>query len=202
MVAVPAMAATAASHDVLTYGKVGGTNVKVGAILKANLKKGTKAEFLTPGGTYVKCSSVSFTDKVTKNPRAKGTADENLTAQTYRNCTTNLSIATGKPSVALNRLPYKTTLGDSRGDPVTVNGTKATITLSTSVGTLHCLYSAKKSKTTGSASNSSQTIAFKSQPFTLTSGARPGCPTSGAFSATFGPVEDTSVHGDPHVFVN
>lgn len=204
MVAVPvtaASAATAAKHDVLTYGRVGGTNVKVKSLLKANLKKGTEAEFLTPGNQFVKCKEVSFTDKVTKNPKAKGTADEELTVQTYKKCSTNISAATGAPRIVVNHLPYKTTLSDSKGDPVTVSKTVATITVPTSIGSLICTYSAKNGKTAGSASNSAQTITFSKQPFTKTSGPT-GCPGSGDFSASFGPVEDTSVHGDPHVFVN
>jgi hypothetical protein len=199
---VPATAAVAASHDVLTIRKVGGNNVKVGAILKASLQSGTKATFLTPGDNFVKCSSVSFTAKVTKNPRAKGSADESLTSQVYKKCTTNIAVATGRPKVVLNKLPYKTTLSDSKGDPVTVSGTTATISVPSSLGgTLVCHYGAKQKKTHGSASNATQTIGFSNQPFRLTSGPE-GCPTSGKFTATFGPVKDTSVKGDPHVFVN
>jgi hypothetical protein len=149
----------------------------------------------------VKCSTVSFTARVTKNPAAKGTADEELTTQTYKKCTTNISGAIGAPSIKVNRLPYRTTLSDSKGDPVTVSKTVATITVPASIGSLTCVYGAKNGKTTGSASNTAQTITFSKQPFKLTSGTS-GCPKTGSFSATFGPVEDTSVHGDPHVFVN
>ena len=200
--AIPATAAPTASHDVLTIKKVGGTNVRVGAKLRAGLKSGTKATFLTPGDNYVKCSSVTFTATVTKNPKKKGTADEKLTTQIYKKCTTNISIATGAPKVVLNDLPYKTTLSDSKGDPVTVSGTTATISVPASIGgTLVCHYGADKKKTHGSASNVSQTISFSSQPFKLTSGPD-GCPKTGKFTATFGPVKDTSVKGDPHVYVN
>jgi hypothetical protein len=199
--AAAATAATAATHDVLTTGRVGGPNVKVNAVLKAILKKGTKAEFLTPGNQFVRCSSVNFTARVTKNPKAKGTADEDLTTQNYSKCTTNITGATGSPKVVVNNLPYKTTLSDAKGDPVIVSNTVATITVHESVGKLNCTYGAKHGKTAGSASNASQTISFSKQPFVLTSGPQ-GCPTTGSFTATFGPVEDTSVHGDPHVFVN
>jgi hypothetical protein len=200
---VPATAAVAATHDVLTISRVGGTNVKVGATLKASLKSGTKATFLIPGNDFVRCSSVTFTAKVTNNPRKKknATADEKLTAQPYKSCTTNIPTATGRPKVVVTHLPYKTTLSNSRGDPVTVTGTTATITVPTSIGSLICKYGAKNKKTKGSASNSKQTISFSNQPFTLTSGPS-GCPKSGKFTATFGPVKDTSVHGSPHVFIN
>jgi hypothetical protein len=199
---VPATAAVAASHDVLTIRKVGGNNVKVGATLKANLASGTKATFLTPGNNFVKCSSVNFAAKVTKNPKAKGTAEEKLTTQTYKKCTTNIAVANGRPKVVLNHLPYKTTLSDRKGDPVTVSGTTATISVPATIGgTLVCHYGAVNKKTKGSASNATQAISFSNQPFKLTSGPS-GCPKTGKFTATFGPVRDTSVKGDPHVFVN
>lgn len=202
MVAVPAMAATSATHDVLTISKVGGTNVKVNAILKANLKSGTKATFETSGGMGVTCKAVTFTDQVTKNPKEPGTAVEKLKAQTFSKCTTNFTDATGVKSVTLSGLPYKTTLSDSKGDPVTVSGTTATISLDTIFGKKHpltCTYHATTTK--GTATNATQTITFSDQLFKKTAGTT-ACPTKGHFSATFGPVEDTSVKGDPHVFVN
>ena len=52
----------------------------------------------------------------------------------------------------------------------------------------------------GHASNSGNKITFSKQKFTLSTGAL--CPTSANFSATFGPVTDSSVTGSPKVFVN
>jgi hypothetical protein len=43
--------------------------------------------------------------------------------------------------------------------------------------------------------------AFKNQVFTLSSGSA-ACPKKGRFSATFGPLKDTSVSGSLAVFVN
>jgi hypothetical protein len=197
---VPATAAVAASHDVLTISKVGGTNVKKNAILKAGLKSHTSATFLTSKNAGVTCKSVSFTDKVLSNPRAKGTAKEELTKQTFSKCSVHgIADATGVNSVKLNGLPYKSTISDSKGDPVSVSGTTATISLKSILGSLTCQYHAKTTK--GSASNVSQTISFSNQPFSLKSGPS-ACPKSGHFTADFGPVKDTSVHGSPHVFVN
>jgi hypothetical protein len=197
---LPMMAASAATHSVLTISKVGGPNVKVGAILKASLAGTNKAVFSTGTGKNVTCKKVTFTDKVTKNPAKPGTAMEKLTNQTFARCTeAGISGATGVKSVKLNKLPYTTTIKDSKGDPVTVFGTNTTITLNTSLGPLSCTYKAKT--TTGHASNATQTISFSGQKFSLLSG--PGeCPKSGTFSAKFGPVRDTSVKGSPHVFVN
>lgn len=200
LMALPATASVAASHDVLTTGKVGGTNVKVGATLKASLKSGTKATFLTSKSAGVTCRSVTFTDKVVSNPRAKGTAREKLTSQTFSKCSVHgIQDATGVRSVKLLGLPYKATISDAKGDPVKVTGTVAKITLKTIFGSLTCDYKATTS--TGHASNKAQTITFSSQRFTKKSGPT-ACPGSGHFSATFGPVKDTSVHGSPHVFIN
>ena len=192
-----ASAARAATHDVLTTGKVGGTNVKAGAILTAN---GSKITFATGGSSGIKCKKAQFTAKVTKNPKAKGTATESLTSQTFSKCSVHgISGATGVKSIVLNHRPYKTTIKDSAGDPVTVSKTNTTITINSSLGSLKCTYVAKT--TTGHASNSSQTITFNKQKFKLQSGPSE-CPGSGTFSAKFGPVIDSSVHGSPHVFVN
>jgi hypothetical protein len=197
---VPATAAVAASHDVLTIRKVGGNNVKKDAILKASLKSGTSATFLTSKNAGVTCKSVSFTDKVLSNPRAKGTAREELTKQTFSKCSVHgITDATGVKSVKLTGLPYKSTISDRKGDPVSVSGTTATITLKSVLGTLTCKYHANTTK--GSASNTSQTISFSNQAFKKKAGVS-ACPGSGHFTATFGPVKDTSVSGDPHVFIN
>jgi hypothetical protein len=194
----PMTAASAATHDVLTTGKVGGTNVKAGAILTAN---GSGIKFATGGSSGIKCKQAKFTAKVTKNPKAKGTATESLTHQTFSKCSVHgISGATGVKSITLNHRPYKTTIKDSGGDPVTVYGTNTTLKISTSLGSINCVYKAKT--TTGHASNSSQTITFSKQKFKFVSGPKPECPASGTFSATFGPVLDKSVHGSPHVFVN
>jgi hypothetical protein len=193
----PMTAASAATHDVLTTGKVGGTNVKAGATLTAN---GSKITFATGGSSGINCKKAKFTAKVTKNPKAKGTATESLINQTFSGCSVHgISGATGVKSIVLNHRPYKTTIKDSAGDPVTVSKTNTTIEINSSLGPLKCVYAAKT--TTGHASNSSQTITFSKQKFSKQSGPAE-CPGSGTFSATFGPVVDSSVHGNPHVFVN
>jgi hypothetical protein len=190
-------------HSVLTIGKVGGPNVRVGAILQGSLKKGTKATFLVSGTKGVTCKSVSFKDKVVKNPTRPGTAVESLIAQTFKACTVSPGLgATGVKSVVLVKLPYKTTISDSKGNPVRVFGTKAKLTLNTSVGTISCTYIAIGNTTKGSASNKGQVISFSKQPFKRLSGPPNACPARGSFSAAFAPVKDTSVKGSPAVFVN
>jgi len=198
--AIPAAASAAVTHHVLTINKVGGANVKVGAALKANLQTGTKAVFAAGTAGHVVCKVSTFSVKVTKNPPKPGIADASLTAQTFSKCTTTISNTRSVKSVKLNHLPYKTTISDAAGLPVTVAAASTTITLNTTLGTLSCTYKSTTS-TKGSASNKTQTITFTKQPFKLSSGPR-ACPRKGTFSAAYGPVLDKSVTGSPHVFVN
>jgi hypothetical protein len=201
MSTIASAAPTRATHDVLTTGKAGGGNVKVGAVLKASLAKGAKATFVSSAGT-LSCSSSSFTDKVTKNPGKPGTADESLVAQSFKGCSLVSTAIRSVKKVTINHLPYKTTISDKKGDPVAVSGPSTTLVLVTVLSStpISCTYTASASH--GAASNKAQTISFKNQKFKLKSGPVPGCPTSGDFSATYGPVLDTSVKHDPHVFVN
>jgi hypothetical protein len=200
IVVMTPMAASAATTHVLTITKVGGTSVAVGAKLAASLKSGTDATFYSPGTTTgLKCAKSTFSEKVTTNPAKPGTADTSTTAQTFSSCTSNVSGVTSVTSVTAEKLPYKTTISDATGHPVTVAAPSATIDLNTEVGAVTCTYSATKIK--GVASNTASTVTFKNQTLTFKSGSSL-CPASGDFSATYGPVKDTSVTGDPHVFVN
>jgi hypothetical protein len=195
-----ALASPAATHDVLTSGKAGGANVATGAILKASLASKTTALFNAGKSGKITCKTSSVTDKVTKNPAKPGTADLSLTAQSFSKCSAaDNPNFTGVKSVTVNKLPYTTTISDSKGDPVSVSKTQVTLDLDTTVGVVTCVY--KASSTHGSASNKTQTITFSNQEFKKSSGPEV-CPSSGKFSATYGPVLDTSVKGDPHVFVN
>jgi hypothetical protein len=200
LAALPLAAASAATTDVLTTTKVGGPNVKVGDTLKASLKTGTKTTFFSPGTTTgVSCSKSTVTDKVTANPARPGTAAESLTAQTFATCTTNIAGATSVKSVKVLKLPYKVTISDSSGFPVTVSKLSTQLTLNTVIGVVTCTYGAVAIH--GNASNTGSTQKFISQLFKLVSGST-ACPSKGGFSATFGPYKDTSVTGSPAVFVN
>jgi hypothetical protein len=207
LMALSAAPALAATHDVLTTGKVGGTNVKVGAILKAGLAKGTSAGFFnTSSGTMgVKCTKSSFSAKVTANPAKPGTAKESLTTQSFSSCTSNIAGVTSVKSVKLANLPYKVTVSDASGFPVKVSGTssskplKTTIVLNTVIGTVTCVYSV--ASISGKASNSGNTNSFSKQKFKKSSGPST-CFSSGFFTAKYGPITNSSVKGSPKVFVN
>jgi hypothetical protein len=199
---LPATSAFAAGH-VLTINKTGGTAVKAGAVLKSSLAKGKTAVF-SLGSEKLTCKSASFSAKVKTNPAKPGTATESLTAQTFSKCkVTGVSGVTFK-SLKVNNLPYNVSVSDAKGHPVTIKGTskskpvQTTVTVTFAGNPVTCAYKATTVK--GVSSNKGNTITFSKQKFSLKSGAL--CPKSANFSATFGPVKDTSVSGSPKVFVN
>jgi hypothetical protein len=201
-----ASAAGTASGHVLTISKAGGTGVKTGAMLKSSLAKGTSAVFSLQTEKLT-CKSASETVKVTKNPAPHGKATESLTSLTIGKCTIKVSGISGitVKSVKANNLPYAVTVSDAKGDPVTVTGTsktkpvKTTVTVTFVGSPITCSYKATALK--GAAANKTNSIAFSKQPFTKVSGSS-SCPTTADFTATFGPVTDSSVKGSPKVFVN
>jgi len=207
LTALSAVPASAATVDVLTTGKTGGSNVSVGAVLKANLAAGVSADFYQSASstTGVKCGKSSFSAKVTANPAKPGTAKESLTGQSFSSCTANVAGVTSVKSVTLANLPNNVTVSDSKGTPVKVSGTssskplKTTVVLNTVLGTVTCVYTA--ASISGSASNTGNTISFSKQKFTKSSGPST-CFSSGYFTAKYGPVTDSSVSGSPKVFVN
>jgi len=205
---IVADAAPAASSHVLTIKKVHGPAVKPGAVLKASLVKGTKAVFVLTGGLSltIKCSSASFTAKVVKNPLAPGKATESVTAETIGKCVTTLPGITVKSNKALN-LPYNSSVSDKKGLPVSVAGTSKTkpieLTATALAGTMTIKCTYKAASVAGAASNKGNTITFTKQKLALVvKGSNAACPTNLSFTAKYGPVQDTSVHGNPAVFVN
>ncbi len=195
-----------ADNGVLTFGGAGGTNVAVGDVLSANLSSAS-ADFLqsATGTTGITCTTSSFTATVTANPAAPGTATESLTAQSFSGCTSNIPFTNGVQSVTLQNLPYSATVSDGSGAPVTIGESSSTAPLQTTIvvssifGAVTCVFQA--TSITGTANPADNSIDFSSQPFTKSSG--PGtCGSQGFFSASYGPVLDTSQAGSPQVFVN
>jgi hypothetical protein len=206
LMGLSAVPASAATKDVLTTGKVGGTNVRDGATLKANLKSGSTANFIKSGtkSTGVKCKKSSFSAKVTSNPKKPGTAKESLTAQSFSSCTSNVQDVKSIKSVKLSNLPNKVSSSDKKGFPVTVSESssskplKTTVVLNTVLGSVTCVYTAKS--LSGHGSNSGNTITFTNQKLSKSSGPSV-CFKTGLFSATYGPLEDSSA-GNAKVFIN
>jgi hypothetical protein len=204
--ALPAAAAAAAPVHVLTTGKVRGPAVAPKAVLKASLKSRTSAVFATTLGK-LSCTKSTFTAKVVTNP-AKGTkpatAKESITAETFSGCTISVKGVTIK-STAVGNLPYNGTVSDAKGNPVKISGrSKAkplllSITVKFGKSTFSC--AVKAASISGTWTNKGNATVFVKQKLTKASGGVL-CPTSGTFSATYGPVKDTSVKGSPAVFVN
>lgn len=207
------VAQAASKVDVLTISKVKGTNVKAKAVLSAGLASKKHVSFVSTGGSAsldATCSSASVSFKVTSNPAKGRTADLGETKQTTTKCKVSGSLASLITSLKITttntaRKPYKTTITDKKGDPVTVMSPVAkVVVVTTVVGTLTCIYTAKSIK--GSYSNKTHDITFSKQKFVLDkSKSKADCSlagTGGSFSAVFGPLKDTSVKGRPKVFVN
>jgi hypothetical protein len=216
VLSVPAGAAVAASvhsapKPVLTIGKVHGTAVKKGAVLKASLEKGTKV-VLSIGSATATCKSASFKAKVVKNPSAKGKATISVTSETVSDCPP-IKVLGISATISLKaiHLPYVGTVSDAKGDPIVIarsskskpTGFDATVDVS-GVGKLSCIFTAASA--TGHGSNKHNTVAFSKQSFALDKAASSGdCSLAGSkasFSATFGPIVDSSVKHSPKVFIS
>ncbi len=202
-----AVAPADAASAVLTTGSPSGPAVAVGDVLTANLVSGSYATFYNSatGTSGIKCAASAFSATVTDNPAAPGSAVEQLNSQTFGSCSSNVLGVTGVKSITVTNLPYTNTVSDAPGNPVKLTpgaaGTMGTtVVLSTILGSINCNYQ-KSTGINGTTSNTGNTIGFSAQPFTLVSGSGL-CFATGYFSATYGPVTDSSVAGSPALFVN
>jgi hypothetical protein len=207
--AASAHPAAAKSKPVLTVGKKGGPAVKKGAKLSASLAKGAKVSVALGSVFTITCKSSTLKAKVTANPSGPGKATLSVTGWSIGKCPKTVSGVTLNSLSSVN-LPYKATVSDAKGDPVTVAGSKkskpvgfkAVVTVGTTKAT--CIFTA--AKVSGHASNTGNKVSFSSQAFTLASSSSALCSQAGVstatFSATYGPVRDTSVHGSPKVYIS
>jgi hypothetical protein len=201
VVVMTPMAASAATTHVLTITKVGGTNVAVGATLGASLKSGTDAVFSDGSAGSVSCAKSTVTETVTGNPVAPGTAKLSITKQTLSSCTASISgITVTVKSVTDYKPPFKATVSDATGFPVTVTKPGFVVVASADGETVTCTYQA--AKITGAASNTGSAVSFTDQAFAVVSGSSSLCPSGGDLTVTYAPVKDKSVTGNPKVFVN
>ncbi|MGW2399584.1 Tat pathway signal sequence domain protein [Kitasatospora sp. NPDC001664] len=208
--ALPASAAAPASPvaaAVLSTGGAAGPAVAVGDVLTAPLVSGAKATFYSTaaGGTGVTCAVSQYTSKVTSNPAAPGVATAALTGQTFSSCTANVTGVTSVKSLTVGNLPYTVSVSDAAGLPVTMAGgsagpIQATAVLNSWFGTLTCTYQLSGAFT-GSADNTAHSLSFRNEYF-VKSGGSGLCPGEGYFSASYGPVADSSQAGSPVVTVN
>ncbi|BAJ32639.1 MULTISPECIES: hypothetical protein [Kitasatospora] len=192
--AVPAGAAVSAT-PVLT---VGTTPVAVGDSLSANLVSGTFATMYNPGTTTgVKCSVSTIGGSVNSNPTATGsaTASGPVNVLTFSGCTSNVVGVSGVNSLTMSNLPYTLSISDSAGFPVTLTGSiQAVVNLKTLAGNALCTYSSPTGTLNGNATNTPPQINMVNQGFTKLSGPSI-CFASINFSASYGPVTDTTLGG-------
>ncbi|WP_331730406.1 Tat pathway signal sequence domain protein (plasmid) [Kitasatospora sp. NBC_00070] len=191
---------------VLTYGSPGGTPVSVGDVLTADLVEGTYATLYSSadGSSGVKCAASSFSATVTSNPDAPSVAGENLDSHTFGSCTSNVFGVRSVQSVTVNALSYNHAVSSDSGHPTALSPGEAgtlqtTVVLRTLLGTITCVYRADG--ITGNASNDDQTLRFVDQAFAKYSGPSL-CLPMGYFSATYGPVRDSSAPDSPAIYVN
>ncbi|MEE1821868.1 Tat pathway signal sequence domain protein [Streptomyces sp. BE20] len=207
--AAPASAAsrTAAEVSVLTTGGAGGPAVAVGDVLVAPLAAGSRATFSSTadGSTGVSCGISPFTARVLGNPAAPGTATESLTGLTFGSCTANVTGVTSVRSLTVGNLAYHVAVGGGAGLPVVLTPgaagpIQASAVLNSWFGTLTCTYRLSGAFT-GTADNATHGLAFRNERFVKSDGSGL-CPGEGYFSATYGPLVDTSRAGSPPVHVN
>jgi hypothetical protein len=198
-------APTTAKVDVLTIGKAGGHNVAAKAVLSAGLAPKTTLTFGN-ANLGLRCKESTITVKVVSNPAKGHSASLSLTKQTLAKCTItgNLAADVTKFSASITKLPYKVSISDKKGDPVTASGATFSVKATALGMNVTCVFTAKTIK--GSASNKNQSVSFSKQKFLLDQSVSTSLCTdaglSGVLSASFGPVKDTSVKGKPHVYVN
>lgn len=202
LTAFAAAPASAAGVDVLTTGSVGGANVAVGDTVQATLSGAGAATFLNSSGKGVACTSATFAASVAANPAAPGVASESITALAFSGCTSNISGVTKVKSITIDNLPYSGAVDDSAGSITITGSVHATISLGLVIGSATCKYTGPAGGVAGTVSNANNSLAFANQAFTRDTGSWAGCPSPENFSATFGPVRDTSVTGSPEVYVN
>jgi hypothetical protein len=170
----------------------------------------------TSFGTFTAtCTSSTLQAKVTANPSSRGKATLSLIGATFRRCKIN-----GAPdgvsltSVKALNLPYGVTVSSAKGFPVAIAGRSSAKPLafqakinasSVGLGNLTCVVTAPTVK--AHASNAGNKISAAKQKFTLDTGKSSSqCSSLGVssatYSATYGPIRDTSVRHSPKVFFN
>jgi len=204
---------------VLTYKKVKGAKVPTGAFLSAGLKP--KTDFtLTFGNSVtiaVTCTQATFKTKVTKNPASPGSAVTTATSLSVpaADCTGWNSQVPGV-ALTVTSLTFKLPAGqaafsDAKGLPVIVAAPaksnpaieiSLSVTAASPIGAFSCSWAAAKLSATYSNTGPLLTIGSQAISSPLPQQSPDWCPPVTVSQIQFGPVNDTSVHGSPHVYVN
>lgn len=214
---VPAGAAVAASahkapRPVLTIGKVHGTAVRRGAVLRAGLPRGGSVILaLTADGQTgtTACRSSSIEATVLRNPVKAGEATLSVKSVAVSDCATVDGVTI---SLTPLNLPYDATIKAAKGDPVILSETSKskpmgfTATIKEDSAQVTCVFTA--ASFSGHASNKGNVVGFSKQKLTLDAPASsPLCAsiahiTSATVTATYGPLVDSSVKHSQKVFIS
>jgi hypothetical protein len=190
--AIPAyksLSASASTSDVLTSGSTGGTNVAVENDISSSLSSGTTATISSDGSSIGTCTGSNIAGTVTSNPAAPSAADLSVSTLTFSGCTEGSEALT----VVAEGLPYSGTFSSSGSETIT-----GPVSISVSTGgefPTHCTY-------TDSGGLSATDGQFSGQEFTK--GSSPLCsgPDEITVSGGYDNPVDTSISGDPAVFIN
>lgn len=170
-----------------------GAAVPVGDHLGASLSS-TTAVFNTSAGK-ITCTHGSFVANMANDPLSGGTteATETLTTLTFTGCTTTIVGVTGVSSVALNGTANVLLSDDGASDALVITNLDEKVKLTAIIGAPVCDYGTHGTVTsvTGALTTATSSVAFAAAPVALITGSGV-CPSSGTFTATFGPIIDQS----------
>jgi hypothetical protein len=187
--------ASADTADDLT---AGGANVGVGDSVTAGLASST-ATFSTSIGNIV-CTASNFAATVATNPAVgTGEATETVTALAFSSCTSTISGTSGVSSIGLTSGTTPTaTVDDSNPAAIALDvSPSVTVVLRTVLGNIRCVYAGAVS---GAIDNTADTITFSGQPVARQTGSSFACPSTGSFTASYGPTVDNNIldaNGNP-----
>jgi len=170
-----------------------GAAVPVGDNLGASLSSAT-AVFNTSAGK-ITCTHGSFVATMANDPLSGGTveATETLTTLTFTGCTTTIVGVTGVSSVTLNGTANVTLSDDGASDALVITNLDEKVKLTAIIGAPVCDYGTHGTVTsvTGALTTATSAVSFAAAPVALITGSGV-CPSSGTFTATFGPIIDQS----------
>jgi len=171
---------------VLALGSTGGPAVAVGDTVTAPLKTGTT---LTVGS--VTCTAGGFTATDLTNPTAPGTAQLGVSAMPIAACGTGTSVSVvNLPLNLVVTSPTKAVLA-ATGTPFHL-----TVTQSSPLGSVTCVYAAGGGGLQGSVANPDNSMHFSNTLAKFSGSA--ACPVSAAMTMTYAPMNV----GGTAVFVN
>lgn len=207
--AAAALPATAAAAPTLSVSSLGGPAVVVGDTLASSLTPGSVLSLTSApgGGVGLFCPQSSWQAKTLANPAVPGPATLQPTTMTIASCKDSAPGVTGVIGVVATNLPVIMQVTGAGGFPIQIipgggpGPLGITATLSTTAGTIPCVYRSVP-PITGSTALGAVPWTFVNQQFQLVGGALPFCGAAmNYFTASYSPVIDLTAAGAT-VYVN